>query len=49
MTSSARYVPGRGIILALNGAGEGITIVIPDDWIIAKIERHLREMSEFLG
>lgn len=49
MTSKATYVPGKGIVLSLQGAEDGLTIVIPDDWTIAKMERHLTELEDFLS
>lgn len=36
------YVPGKGIYVTLPGA----TVLIPETWTIAAIERHLRELSE---
>lgn len=46
--SSATYIPGQGVVLTIQGASEGVSLVIPTYWTIQAIERHVRELEEWL-
>lgn len=46
MTSSAVFNPGVGVIVSTT---DGFSFVIPDSWTIAKLERHLKELNDWLG
>jgi len=48
MTSKAIYTP-EGVVLTINGASEGLNLVISDTMLISAIESHVRELVEWLS
>lgn len=47
--SSATYIPNVGVVLAIQGASEGLSVVIPDTMTIAAAENHIRELQAWLA
>lgn len=49
MKSTAVYVEGKGIVLTLQGASEGLSFTVPDNMLVSALEKHLTELEDFLS
>ena len=48
MTTSAVFKPGVGVLLTVNGAEEGMTIIITDSMLLSAVEKHVAEVVDWL-
>lgn len=48
MTYQATYTD-EGVVLTICGKDEGLSVLIKDTMLASAMERHVRELSEWLG
>lgn len=43
------HEPGKGYYVIVQGASEGVSVFLSEDWTIAAIENYLKEVREMLA
>lgn len=45
---TAVYLPGRGMLVTIQGEGEGHSVLLPEHMTVAAIQKHVAELVEWL-